>query len=137
MKVAVVCFVEKEGSIVMYSRWSEGDEWTVLGWHLEEWETIVECAIRETYEEANIVITDVQIFAVQELMVKAEKYIVFYTYSLYKSWQLEAKEPQIKWLRRVKNNKIPKDLYKTLELFFDMEWVHILKDNIFKKWRRL
>ncbi len=135
MKIAVVCFVEHEGSIIMYNRWSIDQEaWTVLGGHLEDGEKILDCAQREIYEEAGVKVDKCSIFAIQEIIVKGEQYLVFYTHSNFVSWSLESSEDQIKQLSRVKNDSLPKKLYSTLDLFIQGKWVTILDHNIRNKW---
>jgi ADP-ribose pyrophosphatase YjhB (NUDIX family) len=67
MKLSVVVIVKFNESILMYNRGNSlNEEWTVLGGHMNEGESIFECAKREVLEEANIEIYNLKFLTILE-----------------------------------------------------------------------
>ncbi len=63
MRKYSLCFLVKEGEILLAMKkrgFGEG-KWNGIGGKCEEGESIQECAIRETYEEINVVVGETQL----------------------------------------------------------------------------
>jgi len=65
-RVGVAAIIERNGQVLLIKRKNAhgAGSWAVPGGHLEYGETPEECAIRETYEEVGIEITDVRFAAI-------------------------------------------------------------------------
>lgn len=66
MAIVTLCFVRKGDNYLMINRNKPPfmGMWNVLGGHLEENETVSECAIREIYEESGIKVDNVTLFSI-------------------------------------------------------------------------
>lgn len=66
MAIVTLCFVKKDNKILMINRDKPPfmGMWNALGGHLEENETILQCVIREVYEESNIKINDAELISI-------------------------------------------------------------------------
>ena len=66
MAIVTLCFVKYENKILMINRNKPPfmGMWNALGGHLEENETPQECAIREVFEESNVVIKDAKLISI-------------------------------------------------------------------------
>lgn len=139
MKLSVVVIIKKDNSILMYNRGTSlSEEWTVLGGHMNENETIFECAKREVLEEANIYIYNLSFLTVLED--KSNKYISFYVLAEYESGNLSGNiDERIEDLRWVSVDSIPEKLYLPFRRFCNWENIHwkdiqsFLKESGFRK----
>ena len=88
----------------------------MLGGHLEENETIFECAKREVYEEAHISIKNIKFLSILEDSING--YLSFYVLADYEKGELipNLKENilSLKWIHV---NDIPKELYTPFRRF--------------------
>lgn len=66
MAIVTLCFVKKDDKILMINRNKPPfmGMWNALGGHLEGNETPKECAIREIFEESNVVVKDAKLISV-------------------------------------------------------------------------
>lgn len=60
-----LCFLKKDDSFLLINRNNPPfmGQWNAVGGHQIEGETIKECAVREIYEETNIVINEIELVA--------------------------------------------------------------------------
>ena len=66
MAIVTLCFVKKEDTILMINRNKPPfmGMWNALGGHLEEGETPTQCAIREIYEESNVIVDNAKLISI-------------------------------------------------------------------------
>lgn len=66
MAIVTLCFVKKEDKILMINRNKPPfmGMWNALGGHLEEGETSTQCAIREIYEESNVIVDNAKLISI-------------------------------------------------------------------------
>ena len=66
MAIVTLCFVKKEDKILMINRNKPPfmGIWNALGGHLENNETPQQCALREIYEESNIIVDNATLISV-------------------------------------------------------------------------
>lgn len=66
MAIVTLCFVKKEDKILMINRNKPPfmGMWNALGGHLEEGETPSQCAIREIYEESNVIVDNAKLISI-------------------------------------------------------------------------
>ena len=100
----------------------EPDSWTLPGGKQEVNETIIQCAIRETKEETNLDIDNVQIFGADDDMTSDRHFVTIYTYT--DSYNGEAKvteENKIDDWQWFDIDNLPNNLYspseKEIEIF--------------------
>jgi 8-oxo-dGTP diphosphatase len=100
IKVGIWTYAIKDGKILYWLRKSKHWVWTCSpAWgHLEYWETIEECAVRELYEESWLIAKteDVIIYCtLNEIYPNNKKhYICINTFIKKFTWTLENKEPE-------------------------------------------
>ncbi len=106
----------------------EPDSWTLPGGKQEINETIFECAKRETKEEANLNISNLEVFGAGDDIQPGKHYVTLYIKALEYSGELKVMEPDKldKWEWFDLNN-LPENLYspsrKTLELYLKKEGI--------------
>ncbi|TSC68462.1 MAG: 7,8-dihydro-8-oxoguanine triphosphatase [Parcubacteria group bacterium Gr01-1014_56] len=96
VQVGVGLLVFKDGKVLMGKRIAKhgGGRYCGPGGHLEFGESIEECAIRETLEEAGIEIQNVRVICVHNLLVwEGKHYIDFGVAADWKSGELQNLEP--------------------------------------------
>jgi 8-oxo-dGTP diphosphatase len=66
MAIVTLCFVKKEDKILMINRNKPPfmGMWNALGGHLEEGETPSQCAVREIYEESNVLVNNAKLISI-------------------------------------------------------------------------
>ena len=66
MAIVTLCFVKKDNKILMINRNKSPfmGMWNALGGHKEENETPLLCAIREIYEESNIIVDNASLISI-------------------------------------------------------------------------
>lgn len=66
MAIVTLCFVKKENKILMINRNKPPfmGMWNALGGHKEENESPMECAIREIFEESNIIVDNASLISI-------------------------------------------------------------------------
>lgn len=66
MAIVTLCFVKYQNKILMINRNKPPfmGMWNALGGHLEENETVKECAIREIKEESNVIVCDANLISI-------------------------------------------------------------------------
>ena len=94
----------------------EPDSWTLPGGKQEVTETIIECAIRETKEETDLDIDDVQIFGADDDMTSDRHFVTIYAYA--DSYEGEPKvmeKEKIDDWKWFELNSLPSNLYSPSE----------------------
>lgn len=115
-KVWIWVIVTYKNKILLWKR--KNSHWNNLfwfpGWHLEFWEEIIECAKRETLEEANINLENLKIVWVTNDIFKEENkhYITIFVLWEYKNWELKIMEPNKceKW-EWIQWDKMPENVF--------------------------
>lgn len=96
-KVWVWVILVKNNKVLMLKRKNSHWDWTwwFTWWHLEYGENFEECAIRETYEEANINLKNVRVvWLTNDLFKKENKhYVTVFTFSDSFEWEFKIMEP--------------------------------------------
>jgi len=99
IRVWIWSFAVKDWKILYGLRKSKHWEWkySPTGWHLEYWETIEECAVRELYEETWLIAQEKNVIVygtLNEIYPNNEKhYINISTFITEFTWELKNMEP--------------------------------------------
>jgi 8-oxo-dGTP diphosphatase len=105
-QVGLAVIVEKDGKVLLLKRKGSHGEgtWAPPGGHLEFGESLEECAARETLEETEVVIGDVEFIAITNDLFPAEQkhYLTVWLRAAYRSGQASAAYPdkvaQVSWM---------------------------------------
>ncbi len=133
MKLATLCYVQKEGkTLMLYRNKKENDyhegKWNGLGGKLEPQESPEECAIREIREESGLVVTDPKLVGFITFPLfdgKDDWYCFLYTCNKFTGELIDSPEGELEW--------IPDDKVRDLNLWdgdkIFLEWV--MSDKFF------
>ena len=136
IKIGIGVLILKDNKVLLGHRCSlhdtggifEPDSWALPGGKQECNETIFECAKRETKEETNLDISNLEVFGAGDDIEPGKHYVTLYIKALEYSGELKNMEPdkQDKWEWFDLNN-LPDNLYtpsrKTLELYLKKEGI--------------
>lgn len=119
-QVGVWVIVRKDGKILLGKRKNAHGDWTrsFPWWHLEFNETVEECAIRETMEEAGIKIKNITLWAFTNDIFQEDKkhYITIFAICDYDEWKLQVMEPEkCEKRERTKRESFPSPLFLPIE----------------------
>ena len=127
-KVGVGVIVHKDGKILLGKRRNaHGDgTWSFPWWHLEFNESVEECAIRETMEEAGITIKNISMgpFTNDIFQDEQKHYITVYAICDYDQWEVKIMEPEkCEKRERVAREDFPAPLFIPIENL-KKQWFH-------------
>lgn len=131
-KVWTWVFVLKDKKILIWKRksslWNETR--CIAWWHLEFWESFEECVKRETKEEFNIEIKNVEFLWITNFITENKHYVTIFMKSEYKSWKIDIsiydEYSEWKWIDFEELNNY--NLFPILKDFLDN--IKNLKDKI-------
>jgi 8-oxo-dGTP diphosphatase len=97
-RVGVGVIIKKDGKILLHKRKNaHGDgSWSCPGGHLEFGESVADCAVRETAEEAGITIRNIRdwIYTNDFFETEGKHYITIYVIADYESGEPQIMEPK-------------------------------------------
>src|SRR3989344_925141 len=127
--IGIGVFVRHNGKILLQKRIGAhgANTWSLPGGHLEMWETLEQCAVRESFEEFGIKLKNLKILGFTNDMMKDEQkhYITFFVDSELDKGTPTIKEPnktaEFGWFDL---KKLPSPLFSPLKQFLEQ---HIFK----------
>lgn len=122
-KIGTGVWIRKEGKILLglRSKKSGNGTWGPPGGHLEMNETLIECAARETREEAGIEITNVRFMAFSEDIDREidAHYVAFYFAADWSAGEVVADPTEFERLEWFAWDALPTPLFRPAQLFVD------------------
>ncbi len=88
-KVGVATFVKKWDQFLLWKRASGFWKWTwcIPWWHLDFWESFEDCVRRETFEETNVFIKNVNFLWVNNDIIEDKHFVTICMFAEYDSWE--------------------------------------------------
>lgn len=125
-KIWTWVFIIKDNKILIWKRTNtslwEGT-YGLPWWHLDFWETITDCGVRETLEETWLVIHNIDIYGFTEDRDQTRHYITFFMKFTEFQWVVTTPEPdkhkKWEWLTLTEVRKLDKKLFWPLKSFFE------------------
>ncbi|RJQ35379.1 NUDIX domain-containing protein [Candidatus Parcubacteria bacterium] len=122
-KIGTAVWIRHQGKILLglRSKTSGNNTWGPPGGHLEMNETLVECAIRETREEAGIELANVKFLTYAENIFKeaGTHYVTFHFTADWASGDLTPDPNEFHNLEWFDWDNLPKPLFRPAQIFFD------------------
>lgn len=124
-KIGAATWVRKSGKILLglRSKKSGNNTWGPPGGHLEMNETLIECAMRETKEEAGIAIKNIRFMTYGEDIHREQEshYVAFYFVADWESGDLVPDPTEFSALDWFDWENLPKPLFRPAQQFVSQE----------------
>lgn len=123
--IGTVVWVRKGNTVLLARRAKEKErgagEWCPPGGHLEMFETIENCAVRETHEESGVEIDGVRLVTIIEGMESEQEshYVTFYYVADWVSGEPRPQEGESEDWQWFAWDALPQPLFKPLRLFLE------------------
>ena len=121
-----VCIVKDDKVLFGKRKNAHGDGYRWFpGWHLEYWESWIDCVIRETKEETNLDINDVSFLHVtNDIFTKEKKhYITIFMKSDNINWEFINREPdRFETRERFERDNLPAPLFLSIQNMIN-DWI--------------